>query len=260
MMLADVFRASEFGREDFTTNSSDTPLVIQFAANNYKDFSEAAELVAPYTDGLDLNCGCPQKWAIKDGYGSYLLNKPELVADMVKAVKNRVNIPCSIKIRIYDNDSDTVELVRRAIAANVDWITVHGRTKKQSSNEPVNMDTIKLVKQISSVPIIANGGIFSYSDAQNLYNYTGVNGVMSARGLLENPALFSIHKTTPLDCIKDYVNLAVKYGTNHFIFHHHLMYMFEGIMSSSEKKTFNSLTSISMILDHLYQYYNIECY
>ncbi|OLY79664.1 tRNA-dihydrouridine(20a/20b) synthase [NAD(P)+]-like [Smittium mucronatum] len=204
MMLADVFRASEFGREDFTTNERDTPLVLQFAANNYKDFSEAAEIVAPYVDGLDLNCGCPQKWAIKEGYGSYLLDKPEKVADMVRAVKNRVNIPCSIKIRKLNNPSDTIELVRRAEAANVDWITIHGRTKKQSSSEPVDMDIIKLVKQVATVPVIANGGVFTFEQASLLSQYTGVDAVMSARGLLQNPALFSGYDVTPLQCIKKF--------------------------------------------------------
>ncbi|PVU94877.1 hypothetical protein BB559_002897 [Furculomyces boomerangus] len=202
MVLADVFRASEFGREDFSTNNNDTPVVLQFAANNYKDFSESAELAAPFVDGLDLNCGCPQKWAIKEEVGSFLLEHPERVADMVRAVKNRVNTPCSIKIRKNVDEKKTIEMVRRAEAAGVDWITIHGRTKKQSSKEPVDKDIIKLVKQVASVPIIANGGIFTLEQANEIYEYTGVNGVMSARGLLKNPSLFSGNSITPLECVQ----------------------------------------------------------
>ncbi|PVU97151.1 hypothetical protein BB561_000732 [Smittium simulii] len=233
MILADVFRASEFGRQDFTTNSKDSPTVLQFAANNYKDFSEAAELVAPYVDALDLNCGCPQKWAIKEEIGSFLLEEPERVADMIRAVKNRVDIQCSIKIRKHIDERKTIEMVKRAEAAGVDWITIHGRTKKQSSKEPVDMEIIKLVKDLATVPVVANGGIFSLADSQTISNYTKVDGVMAARGLLKNPALFAGYQITPFDAIQKYVNASIKYGTPHFIFHHHLMYMLEGLLSNA---------------------------
>lgn len=62
---------------------------------------------------------------------------------------------------------------------------------------------------------------------------------MSARGILENPALFAGHTVTPWECIEDYVDLALSYGTNAFIFHHHLMYMFEKTMSNAGTLTFN---------------------
>ena len=77
-------------------------LLAQFASPNAASLADAAELIAPYVDGLDLNCGCPQKWAYHEGIGCALLRKPELVRDMVRAVKNRMGWgwPVSIKIRI----------------------------------------------------------------------------------------------------------------------------------------------------------------
>lgn len=104
----------------------------------------------------------------------------------------------------------------------VDFITVHGRTRRQKSTELVNLNAIKLIKENLQIPVIANGNIFTLNDAENIYKQTGVNGVMSARGLLKNPALFAGYDFTPWDCIESFVRLSIAYGTNHFIFHHHL--------------------------------------
>ncbi|KAJ1680264.1 tRNA dihydrouridine synthase [Spiromyces aspiralis] len=106
-------------------------------------------------------------------------------------------------------------------------------------------------------PVVANGSVFSLKEAEELRERTGVDGIMSARGLLRNPALFAGHEVTPLECIKRYAELAMSYGTTTFIFHHHLMFMMEGIMSSAEKCTFNVLSSIPAILEHLEQGYGI---
>jgi tRNA-dihydrouridine synthase 4 len=77
-------------------------LLAQFASPNGPSLADAAELIVPYVDGLDLNCGCPQKWAYHEGIGCALLRKPELVRDMVKCVKDRMGWgwPVSIKIRV----------------------------------------------------------------------------------------------------------------------------------------------------------------
>ncbi|KAI8377684.1 uncharacterized protein BYT42DRAFT_593849 [Radiomyces spectabilis] len=259
MILADVFKNSEFAREsDFSTNSQDDPVVVQFAANNGADLATAAELVAPYAGGIDINCGCPQRWAYQERIGAYLMSDPELVRDMIRTVKGRVNIPCSIKIRVHPDLKQTYEFVKRAESVGVDYLTVHGRTRHQKSTEPVNYEGIKLVRESINTPVLANGGVFSLKDAETLYEKTGVDGVMSARGLLQNPALFAGHDYTPWECVEKYVQLALGYGTNSFIFHHHLMYMFEDLMSNAERKTFNTLSSIPAILDHLETYWGLD--
>ncbi|KAI8320498.1 FMN-linked oxidoreductase [Martensiomyces pterosporus] len=260
MILADVFKSSEFARDDYTTNDTDSPVVVQFAAHDPADLASAAQLVAPYVDGIDLNCGCPQKWALKEKIGAYLSDKPETVHEMVKAVRSVVSTPCSVKIRKHPTDTRvTVELVRRAQMMGVDWITIHGRTRHQRSTEPIDYDIIRLVKESVSVPVLANGGVFSLEDAEEMYEKTGVDGVMSARGLLQNPAFFAGYTHTPLECVEKYVNRALAYGTPTFIFHHHIMFMMESLMSNVERKTFNCLSSVPAILDHLSHYYGIQC-
>ncbi|KAI8346472.1 hypothetical protein B0O80DRAFT_392783 [Mortierella sp. GBAus27b] len=259
MILADVFSASNYSREcEFSTNMLDDPVVIQFAASNGVDLANAAELAAPFVSGIDINCGCPQKWAIQEKIGSHLMSDPETVRDMIRMTKARVNVPCSIKIRVHKDLRETEEFVKRALSVGVDFITVHGRTRRQKSTEPVNIEGIKLVKEVSTVPVLANGDVFSIEDANKIVEATGVDGTMAARGILENPALFAGYETTPWECIENYVDLALSYGTNAFIFHHHLMYMFERSMSNAERRTFNSLTTIPSILDYLEEYYDLD--
>jgi tRNA-dihydrouridine synthase 4 len=77
-------------------------LLAQMASPNGPSLADATELISPYVDGLDINCGCPQKWAYHEGIGCALLRKPELVRDMIRCVQDRLgwNWPVSIKIRI----------------------------------------------------------------------------------------------------------------------------------------------------------------
>ncbi|XP_026689075.1 tRNA-dihydrouridine(20a/20b) synthase [NAD(P)+]-like, partial [Diaphorina citri] len=73
MIIADSFiKSSKARNNEFSTSPEDTPLVVQFASNNHEDFVRATQYVAPHCNGVDLNCGCPQRWAIKEGYGCAL--------------------------------------------------------------------------------------------------------------------------------------------------------------------------------------------
>ncbi|XP_072509170.1 tRNA-dihydrouridine(20a/20b) synthase [NAD(P)+]-like isoform X3 [Notamacropus eugenii] len=199
------------------------------------------------------------KWAIAEGYGACLINKPELVQDMVKQVRSQVENPkfsVSIKIRIHDDLTRTVDLCRKAEATGVSWITVHGRNIEER-HQPVHYDAIKIIKENLSIPVIANGDIKSLKEAENIQEITGTNGIMVARGLLANPAMFAGYKETPLKCIWDWVDIALEHGTPFMCFHHHLMYMMERITSKQEKKVFNALSSTTAVLDYLTDHYSM---
>ncbi|KTF76153.1 hypothetical protein cypCar_00049274 [Cyprinus carpio] len=102
IIAADFMRSAKARDSEFTTNKTDRPLIVQFAAKDAHTLAEAACVVSPFSDGVDLNCGCPQRWAVSEGYGACLINKPELVKDMVRHVRNQIDNPnyaVSIKIR-----------------------------------------------------------------------------------------------------------------------------------------------------------------
>lgn len=139
-------------------------------------------------------------------------------------------------------------------AAGVSWITVHGRTADER-HQPVHYDAIKIIKDSLRIPVIANGDIKNPKDVQAVCELTGVDGVMSARGLLANPALFAGYEHTPLQCLWDWVKIALEQGTPFTCFHHHLIYMLENITSQPERKVFNALSSTSAIVDYLQKTY-----
>ncbi|KAK3517405.1 hypothetical protein QTP70_009201 [Hemibagrus guttatus] len=247
IVAADFIRSAKARDSELTTNSSDRPLIIQFAAKEAQTLATAAGLVSPFSDGVDLNCGCPQRWAMAEGYGACLMNKPQVVRDMVRHVRNQVDKPnyaVSVKIRIHKDVRKTVDLCQKAEAAGVSWITVHGRTADER-HQPVHYDVIKVIKESLRIPVIANGDIKNPGDVEAVCELTGVDGVMSARGLLANPALFAGYQHTPLECLWDWVNIALEQGTPFTCFHHHLIYMLEHITSQPERKVFNGLSSLS---------------
>ncbi|XP_058272881.1 B-cell receptor-associated protein 29-like isoform X2 [Hemibagrus wyckioides] len=179
IVAADFIRSAKARDSELTTNSSDRPLIIQFAAKEAQTLATAAGLVAPFSDGVDLNCGCPQRWAMAEGYGACLMNKPQIVKDMVRHVRNQVDKPnyaVSIKIRINKDVRKTVDLCQKAEAAGVSWITVHGRTADER-HQPVHYDVIKLIKQSLRIPVIANGDIKNPGDVEAVCELTGVDGV-----------------------------------------------------------------------------------
>lgn len=230
MLLAKEFIRSSKAREcEFTTSCSDRPLVVQFAASNALDFGRAAEMVAPYCDGVDLNCGCPQSWAIHDGVGCAMLQSPALVAEMVAAAKTRCgpDFCISVKIRLHKDLAQTLSFVRAVEEAGVDYITVHGRTRSQRSSEPVNLAGIATVKKAARVPIIANGDIFHLHDAHRIAAETGVDGVMAARGLMKNPALFAGFEKTPWGAVERFMAFAMNQRLHYRLLQHHVVEMMD---------------------------------
>ncbi|XP_028603004.2 tRNA-dihydrouridine(20a/20b) synthase [NAD(P)+]-like isoform X2 [Podarcis muralis] len=260
IVAADFVRSVKARHSEFTTNQGDRPLIVQFAAKDAQVLADAACIISPFADGVDVNCGCPQRWAMAEGFGACLINKPELVQEMVRLVRNQVENPMfsvSIKIRIHDDLKRTVDLCQKAEAAGVSWITVHGRNVEER-HQPVHYDAIKIIKQSMSIPVIANGDIKSLKDVKDVHQKTGTDGIMVARGLLANPAMFAGYEETPLRCLQDWVDIALEHGTPFACFHHHLMYMLERITSKQEKKVFNVLSSTSAVLDYLRNNYGVH--
>ncbi|XP_069693410.1 tRNA-dihydrouridine(20a/20b) synthase [NAD(P)+]-like isoform X2 [Periplaneta americana] len=260
MILADSFVKSSKAREsEFTTNKGDRPLIVQFAAKNPSDFANAAEMVRSYTDGVDLNCGCPQKWAMNEGYGASLLKKPHLIRDIILQVKNRIPGPftVSVKLRIMENLRSTVELCRTLESAGVSFLTVHARTPVQK-HQPINEEALCEIKRSIGVPMIANGDVKSLVGAEELHQKTGCDGVMAARGILANPAFFAGHPVTPLCCVQDWVTISTATGTPFQCFHHHLVFMLEKILPKPKRLIFNVLKKREHVLSFLEEY-GITC-
>lgn len=192
MIVAESFvKSAEARHSDFALYEGEDRLVVQLAGKDPVLVAQAAAYVAPYCDAVDLNCGCPQRWAMQEGLGAALLKKPELVASMVAAVRSSgADIPCVVKMRVDDDIRKSVDFARQCEAAGAAWITVHGRTPTDTPNAVVRREAIVTIRESLSVPVVANGSVTSPHSAMELACSTGVGAVMSARGLLDNPAAF----------------------------------------------------------------------
>lgn len=141
---------------------------------------------------LDLNVGCPVPKIVKNGEGSALLKKLDILYDAASAMVREAGKPVTAKIRMgFERNSNTaVETAKTLEAAGISAVTVHGRTREQYYEGKADWQVIADVKKSIAVPVIGNGDVFSAEDAVTMLERTGCDGVMIARGALGNPWIF----------------------------------------------------------------------
>lgn len=254
MMLAREFVRNSRARDsDFSTLPDDSPLIIQFGTNSEIDIKRAAKLVAPYCDGISINCGCPIKEQTREGIGAALMADPYKVARLVNAVKQELgsDFCVEVKIRIHRDVEETVKFAQLVEAAGADYISVHGRLKSDRSSVPVCLEAIKSVKLGVTCPVVANGDYFTQQDLQDIVKATGVDGVMSARGILANPALFAGYHKTPWRAIELFLDYATADGLPFKLIQHHLSEMTSDVLTKAGRKELNDCRSFPVLLNWL---------
>lgn len=171
---------------------NERPISIQLFDCRPDFLAEAAQMaVVEGADTVDINMGCPVNKITKNGGGSSLLRQPELAGEIVRSVVDAVNVPVTVKTRIgwTDKEINILDFAKRMEDAGAKMITVHGRTRAQGYNGTAKWEWIAKVKQVLSIPVIANGDIFSVDAAVRCLELTGADGVMCSRGTLGYPFL-----------------------------------------------------------------------
>ncbi|KAL2613927.1 hypothetical protein R1flu_025619 [Riccia fluitans] len=183
--------------DEFSTCEEDRPLFVQFCANDPEILLQAALQVQTQCDYVDINLGCPQRVARRGNYGAFLMDDLPLVHSLVSHLSSNLSVPVSCKIRIFPELEDTLAYARMLEAAGCSLLAVHGRTREQKFSQLVraDWDAIRAVKETLRIPVLANGNIRWMEDVEKCIAATGVDGVLSAESLLENPALFSGYRT-----------------------------------------------------------------
>jgi tRNA-dihydrouridine synthase 3 len=172
---------------------ADRPFGAQLADKVPDSLAEAAMTAEEMgSDFVDLNCGCPIDLFTRRGLGSALLERPRRYADLIRAMRRVVAIPVTVKIRLgYDDRRrNHLELARIAQEEGAAAIAVHGRTREQRYSKAADWDAIAEVKAAVSIPVIGNGDILTWWEAEDRWQKSGVDALMIARGALIKPWIF----------------------------------------------------------------------
>ncbi len=182
-------------RELLYLPEGEKPAAVQIFGHEPDIMAEAAKTAVDISGAqlLDINMGCPVGKIVKSGDGSALMKNADLAAEIVAAVVEAVQIPVTVKFRKgWDNGSvNAVDFAVRCEKAGASGITVHGRTRAQLYSGRADWDVIREVKRAVSIPVTANGDVFSGKDAAHILRYTGCDLVMIGRGCFGDPWLFA---------------------------------------------------------------------
>jgi tRNA-dihydrouridine synthase B len=188
-----LYYKSENTKELMALAPEEQPAAIQiFGSEPDILASIAAEVQAAGADIIDINMGCPTPKIVRNGDGCALMQKPELVAEIVKKVTAAVTVPVTIKIRKGwdENSINAVEIALAAEENGAKAVTVHGRTREQFYTGKADWEIIKKVKQALKIPVIGNGDVVSPETAKEMLELTGCDAIMIGRGAEGNPWIF----------------------------------------------------------------------
>ncbi|NQZ57399.1 MAG: tRNA-dihydrouridine synthase family protein [Lentisphaeraceae bacterium] len=169
-----------------------TPLSVQIMGNNASLMADSAARIADTgADIVDINLGCPTKKAAKGNVGAAMLKDPELLYEVLSAMRKNVPGWMSAKIRAGFEEADHVGHIASAVqASGVDFIAVHPRRRKDHYKGVSDWRIIARLKEQLDIPVVGNGDILYPQDALRMYKETNCDAVMIGRGVLRNPWIF----------------------------------------------------------------------
>ncbi len=177
------------------THPDEKPLSVQIFGSDPAIMAEAAKIVeaSGAADILDINFGCSVRKILKSGAGAALMKSPDKAEAILKAVRNAIRIPLTIKIRSgWDaSGKDAMRISKMAQDCGVDAVAVHPRAASQGFSGKADWTIIAEVRKSVAIPVIGNGDIVSPEDALRMRDMTGCDAVMVGRAAVGNPYIFS---------------------------------------------------------------------
>ncbi len=180
----------------FKTNAGTSVQVQLLGGDPIRIAESAASALSLGAPGIDLNFGCPAQTVNRNDGGATLLKYPARLEAIVRNVRSEVTrvagatIPVSAKLRLgWDDPSAILENIRRAEAGGAAWITIHARTKLNGYQPPAYWEWIARARELVSIPVVANGDIWTIEDFRKCREVTGCEHFMIGRGALADPWL-----------------------------------------------------------------------
>ena len=256
-------------RLDFRSEQS--PISIQIAGSESEELAESAKQALEFgADIIDINMGCPAKKVCNKAAGSALMQNEKLVEDIIKSVVNAVNIPVTLKMRTgWNEENKNAPTIAKIAEDNgIKMLAIHGRTRAQKYNGDAEYDTVKKIKGIVSIPVVANGDITSAEKAKKVLDYTGADAVMLGRATQGNPWLvgqinnyLTTGKISKAPLLDNKISLILKHILQIHDFYGHKMgtqlsrkHIFWYSMHLDQEKGSAFWPNINRVSDHSEQY------
>lgn len=202
------------------------PVSIQIFGSDAETMGYAAKYVSDLADIVDINMGCPAPKVVKNGDGSKLLLDLEKAKEIMQSVVKNSKVPVTLKFRKgWDGEHIVAtEIAKIAEQSGISAITIHGRTRAEYYSGKADLEIIKKVKESVNIPVIGNGDVVDEESAKEMFEKTGVDGIMIGRGSFGNPWIFErikyyletgeklpeVTSGEKLKIIKEHLNLLVK--------------------------------------------------
>lgn len=271
-------RGNEKTRKKLKLFDEERPAGIQIYGSDIEAMVDAAKIAEEENpDVIDINAGCWVKNVVGHGAGAALLKDLDYLEKIVRAIVKSVSKPVTIKTRLgWDFDSiKIVEVAKLVEDCGVKMITIHCRTRSQAHKSEPDWSWIPKVKEVVSIPVILNGGVMTPEDAKRAFNETGCDGVMIARGAINNPFIFKqtkqfletgfydeISLEERIKILIDHLKLAVELKgerTGVIEFRKHYSGYLKGFYNSAKLRAeLMQFYTLDEIVNHIYRYLEEE--
>lgn len=206
------------------------PIGAQIVGSKPEIAGQAARIIEDLGfDVLDLNCGCPVDKVTKDGSGSAMLKTPERIGDVIANMVAAVKIPVTVKIRAGWDEKNIIapQITQIAEQAGAKAICIHARTRMQAYKGPANWEWIKQCKDVATtIKVIGNGDVVDGPSALKIFEQTGCDAVLVARGTMGHPWIgddiirFLLNAESTQRSIEDCRQALLKHFNYTYDYHH----------------------------------------
>ena len=269
-----IFYNDQKTRRLLNTEGEKRPISFQIFGSDEETMGYTAKYMSKIADIIDINMGCPAPKVVKNGAGSKLLLDLEKAKRIMKAVVENSSVPVTVKIRKgWDKENIVaVQVAKIAEEVGISAITIHGRTRSEFYTGKADWDIIKEVKDSVKIPVIGNGDIVDEETAYQMFEKTGVDGIMIGRGSFGNPWIFrnikhflitgeklpSPTNSEKLNIIKEHIDLVVEEKGEIAIkeLRKHIAWYTKNLKNSSEfRNSINMIETKEQLIKTLNEYF-----
>ncbi len=269
-----MFHNDQKTKRLLNTEGEKRPISFQIFGSDEETMGYSAKVLSKSADIIDINMGCPAPKVVKNGDGSKLLLDLEQAKKVMEAVVRNSEVPVTVKIRKGWDKEHVVakEVAKIAEEVGISAITIHGRTRSEFYSGKADWEIIKEIKQSVNIPVIGNGDVVDEETAYQMFEQTGVDGIMIGRGAFGNPWIFRNIKhfletgeklpqptnEEKLEIMKQHIELAVQEKGDIAVkeLRKHIAWYTKNLKNSSEfRNSINVIEDKQELINRLEEYF-----